>query len=95
MRTTRIRNVGELGLLAAVGFVPFGYHLTSLAVLSDPAMIVTGTLVPMTCSALVIASAVAVARSPVSPTYTLRVTGWSVLGAQRSAGSRCFSSPTG
>ncbi|WP_123619867.1 ATP-binding protein [Halorubrum sp. CSM-61] len=81
MRTTRIRNVGELGLLAAVGLVPLGYHLTSLSAMSDPAAIVTGALVPIACSALVVAATVPVARSPLSPTYTLRITGWSALGA--------------
>ncbi|WP_144924832.1 sensor histidine kinase [Halorubrum salsamenti] len=81
MRTTRLRNAGELGLLAAVGLVPLGYHLTSLSAMSDPTAIVTGALVPIACSALVVAATVPVARSPLSPTYTLRVTGWSALGA--------------
>jgi signal transduction histidine kinase len=81
MRTTRIRNGGELGLLAAVGLVPLGYHLTSLSAMSDPTAIVTGALVPIACSALVVAATVPVARSPLSPAYTLRVTGWSALGA--------------
>lgn len=81
MRMTRIRNVGEVVLLAAVGLVPLGYHLTSLVVMSDPTVIATGALVPITCSALVVAATVPVARSSLSPAYTLRVTGWSVLGA--------------
>ncbi|KDS90990.1 histidine kinase [Halorubrum saccharovorum] len=81
MRTTRLRNVGELGLLAAVGLVPLGYHLTSLSAMSDPAAIVTGAVVPIACSALVVAAAVPVTRSSLFPAYTLRVTGWSALGA--------------
>ncbi|MBP1921551.1 signal transduction histidine kinase [Halorubrum alkaliphilum] len=81
MRMTRVRCVGELGLLAAVGLAPLGYHLISLAAMSDPTMIVTGALVPITCSALVVAATVPVARSPLFPSYTLRITGWSVLGA--------------
>lgn len=81
MRTTRLRNVGELGLLAAVGLVPLGYHLASLSTMSDPTAVVTGALVPIACSALVVAATVPIARSPLSPAYTLRVTGWSALGA--------------
>ncbi|PAU85403.1 histidine kinase [Halorubrum salipaludis] len=81
MRTTRIRTAAELGLLAAVGLVPLGHHLTSLSAMSDPVAIVSGALVPIACSALVVAATVPVARSPLSPTYTLRITGWSALGA--------------
>ena len=81
MRTTPLRDAGEVGLLAAVGLVPLGYHLTSLSAMSDPTAIVTGALVPIACSALVVAATVPVARSPLSPAYTLRVTGWSALGA--------------
>ncbi|WP_128904898.1 sensor histidine kinase [Halorubrum amylolyticum] len=81
MRTTRLRAAGSLGLLAVVGLVPLGYHLRSLAAMSDPAAIVTGALVPVACSALVVAATVPIARSPLSPRHTLRVTAWSALGA--------------
>lgn len=81
MRTTRLRNAAELGLLAAVGLVPLGYHLISLSTMTDPVAIVSGAMVPIACSALVVAATVPVARSPLSPVYTLRVTGWSALGA--------------
>lgn len=81
MRTTRIREVGELGLLAAVGLVSLGYHLTSLSAMTDPLAILTGAPVPIACNALVVAAAVPVARSSLSPAYTLGITGWSALGA--------------
>mgnify|MGYP000566129832 CR=1 FL=1 len=81
MPMTRLRNAGGLGLLAAVGLAPLGYHLTSLSTMSGPTAVVTGALVPVACSALVVAATVPVARSPLSPAYTLRVTGWSALGA--------------
>lgn len=81
MRTTRLRNAAGLGLLAAVGLVPLGYHLLSLSTMTDPAAILTGAAVPIACSALVVAATVPVARSPLSPAYTLRITGWSALGA--------------
>ncbi|ELZ37249.1 sensor histidine kinase [Halorubrum tebenquichense] len=81
MRTTRLRNAAELGLLAAVGLVPLGYHLRSLSSMSDPLAIVSGVAVPIACSALVAAATVPIARSPLSPAHTLRITGWSALGA--------------
>ncbi len=77
----RTRNVGELGLLAAVGLVPLAYHLWSLSAMSDPVVIATGAVVPITCSLLVVAATVPVARSSLFPAYTLRVAGWSVVAA--------------
>ncbi|QAU13017.1 HAMP domain-containing histidine kinase [Halorubrum sp. BOL3-1] len=81
MQRTRATNAGKIGLLAAVGLVPLGYHLASLSTMTDPAAVVTGVAVPVACSALVVAATVPVARSPLSPAHTLRITGWSALGA--------------
>ncbi|ELZ51089.1 histidine kinase [Halorubrum coriense DSM 10284] len=61
--------------------MPLGYHLALLSVMTDPVAIVSGAVVPIVCSSLVVAATVPVARSPLSPAYTLRVTGWSALGA--------------
>ncbi|MFW5917363.1 MAG: ATP-binding protein [Halorubrum sp.] len=81
MRTRRTQHVAALGLLCGLGLAPLAYHLSVLFSMTDLTAVVTGVLVPIACSSLVTASPVAVVRSPLSPAYTLRITGWSVLGA--------------
>ncbi|VTT87095.1 diguanylate cyclase/phosphodiesterase (GGDEF & EAL domains) with PAS/PAC sensor(s) [Halorubrum sp. DM2] len=81
MRWTRAKNAGQLGLLAALGLVPLGFLLSSLSGMSDPVAVVTGVVVPIVCSALVVLATVPVARSPLSPAYTGFIVAWTALGA--------------
>lgn len=81
MQRRPLRDAGAIGLLAAIGLVPLAFHLRFLSEATGLSAVVTGALVPIVCSGLVVGATIPIARSSLSPTYTLRITGWSALGA--------------